>query len=313
MNPRNWLITTVGVTAVVVACVAGVNAALDPYGIFRDPTGRNLPGYGEDRLAKYLLNTRYVPANFDSLLVGPSVSGNWPVGNIKGLNIYNESLSGGDIAELKSLVDNSIASWRPKAVLLIVTPYVTLSHEFKTVTMTPDLRSRALGSLNLVYTYKEWASHELGRSTPIFDAAGSVDYSFLENKHVALNATLKDLLDPAKSGFDIDPEAMDAYRGLVAELQARKVPIVFIIPPMADELYRPKREAFTTYTNMVLGLRTERDRVIDFTSDAFKDLWSDQADSFTDGVHLHQSAAAKLTTIIGEQVEMWAQESGWLR
>jgi hypothetical protein len=96
-------------------------------------------------------------------------------------------------------------------------------------------------------------------------------------------------------------------------LQARQVPIVFIIPPMADELYRPKREAFATYTNMVLRMRTDRDRVIDFTSDGFKGLWSDQADSFTDGVHLRQSAAAKLTTIIGDRLQTWAQQSGWLR
>src|SRR5690349_5208110 len=106
MNTRKWLFTTITLTAAVVACCAAINATLDPWGILRDPTGRRLPGYGEDRLAKYLLNTRYVPANFDSLLIGPSVSGNWPVAGIKGLSIYNESLSGGDIAELKSLVDN---------------------------------------------------------------------------------------------------------------------------------------------------------------------------------------------------------------
>jgi hypothetical protein len=311
MNPRRWLITTLTVTAVLVACCAAVNATVDPYGIFRDPTGRKLAGYGDDRLAKYLLNSRYVPANFDSLLIGPSVSANWPVADIKTLSLYNESLNGGDIAELKSLVDNSMVSWRPKVALLIVTPYVTLSHEFKTVSMTPSLRSRALGSLNLVYAYKELMLHHLGRAMPNFDPVGSTDFE--EQRRLPLNAVLKSLLDPAKPGFDIDPEAMQAYRGLITELQAREVPIVFIIPPMADELYRPKQEALTTYATMLIGMGTKRDRVIDFRSDEFKDLWSDEADNFTDGVHLRRSAAAKLTSIVGQRLQVWAEQWGWER
>jgi hypothetical protein len=175
--------------------------------------------------------------------------------------------------------------------------------------MTPSLRSRALGSLNLVYAYREWMLHELGRATPSFDDVGSEDF---RDRRIPLNENLKRLLDPAKPGFDIDSDAMQAYRGLIMELQAREVPIVFIIPPMADELYRPKQHAFTTYADMLLRMRTERDRVIDFTSDEFKDLWSDQADSFTDGVHLRRSAAAKLTSIISQRLQAWAQQSGWL-
>jgi hypothetical protein len=310
MNARKWLLATLTVTAALVACCAAFNVTVDPYGIFRDPTGRKLAGYGDERLAKYLLNARYVPANFDSLLIGPSVCANWPVADIKTLRIYNESLNGGDITELKSLVDNSMASWRPKVALLIVTPYVTLSHEFKTVSMTPGLRWGALGSLNLVYAYKEWTLRELGRGTPVFDHVGSEDFA---DRRFPLNANLKRLLDPAEPGFDIDPEAMQAYRGLIMELQAHEVPIVFIVPPMADELYRPKQQAFRTYADTLLRMSTERDRVIDFTSDEFKDQWSGQADSFTDGMHLRQAAAAKVMGIIGERLHAWAQQSGWLR
>ncbi len=309
MNARKWLVTTLSVTAALVVCCIAVNATVDLYGLFRDPTGRRLAGYGDERLAKYLLNARYVPANFDGLLIGPSVSANWPVADIKILSIYNESLNGGDITELKTLVDNSLVSWRPKVALLIVSPYLTLSHEFKTVSLTPGLRSRALGSLNLVYAYKEWLLHERGRSTPEFDAAGSED---LGDGNRALNANLKNLFDPAKPGFDVDPEAMQAYRGLIMELQARAVPIVFIIPPMAEELYRPKQQALRTYADMLLRMSTQHDRVIDFTSDEFKDLWSDQSDSFSDGVHLRQSAAAKLTGVIGQRLQAWAQQPGWL-
>jgi hypothetical protein len=311
MNARRWLVTTLGITATLVACCMAVNASIDLYGLFRDPTGRRLPGYGDERLAKYLLNARYVPANFAGLLIGPSVSANWPVADVATLRIYNESLNGGDITELKAVVDNSLSSsWRPKVALLIVSPYLTLSHDFKTITLTPDLRARALGSLNLVYAYKEWLLHERGRATPEFDAGGSEN---LGDGDLVLNANLRSMLDPAKPGFDVDAEAIRAYRDLVAELQAREVPIVFIIPPMASALYRPKELAFRAYADTLLRSSTPRDRVIDFTSDEFKYLWSEQANSFSDGVHLRQSAAAKLTVAIGQRLELWAQEPGWLR
>lgn len=310
MNPRKWLLTTLTVTAVLVVCCVAFNATVDPYGIFRDPTGRKLPGYGDDRLAKYLLNARYVPANFDSLLIGPSVSGNWPVADIKILSIYNDSLNGGDITELKTLVDRSMRSWRPKVALLIVTPYLTMSHEFKTVALTPSLRLRALGSFNLIYAYKEWLLHQLGRATPSFDAVGSEDYG---NQPRPLNANLRGLFDPAKPGFDVDPEAMQAYRGLIVELQAHEVPIVFIIPPMADELYRPKQQAFRAYAETLLHMGLRRDRVIDFTKEGLDGTRWNQDSSFMDGVHLRQSAAAELTRIVGERLQTWSQQSDWLR
>src|SRR5215468_6006177 len=87
------------------ALIICANAAADIYGLFREPEHRSLRIYGDERLAKYLLSTRYVPANFDGVLIGTSASANWDTGKMRSLRLYNESLNGGNIVEEKAILD----------------------------------------------------------------------------------------------------------------------------------------------------------------------------------------------------------------
>src|SRR5256885_10156244 len=110
MSSRRWLVVTVATTLAAVALAVGANSALDIYGLFRDPTGRALPVYGNERVAKYLLGRRDVQANFDGVLIGSSVSANWSVGTMQGARLYNESVNGGNIVEEKALLDQVLES-----------------------------------------------------------------------------------------------------------------------------------------------------------------------------------------------------------
>ena len=58
--------------------------------------------------AKYLVNERYVPANFDGSIIGPSSSANWDVSSLAGARIYNESIPGGNAAEEQMLVKRAL-------------------------------------------------------------------------------------------------------------------------------------------------------------------------------------------------------------
>src|SRR5205823_11795187 len=95
MSSRRWLVVTVATTLAAVALAVGANSALDIYGLFRDPTGRALPVYGNERVAKYLLGRRYVQANFDGVLIGSSVSANWSVGPMHSARLSNGRGNGG--------------------------------------------------------------------------------------------------------------------------------------------------------------------------------------------------------------------------
>src|SRR5438105_1431990 len=77
---------------------AAVGYALDCYGLFREAQGRKIAVHSNDGTSKYLLSQRYVPANFDGLLVGSSVSASWDVSAIDG-RVYNASVNGGNISD----------------------------------------------------------------------------------------------------------------------------------------------------------------------------------------------------------------------
>src|SRR4051794_16661161 len=110
MRSQTWLATVL----VLIACGAGLsiagNAALDPYGLFRNTRSRKLLPYGDSRIAKYLLSARYVPENFNALLIGTSVSANWNLSGVEKLRIYNESVTAGTIVEEEAIAQQALSS-----------------------------------------------------------------------------------------------------------------------------------------------------------------------------------------------------------
>ena len=281
-------------------------AAADIYGLFRAPEGRSLPGYGDDRVAKFLLSTRYVQANFDGVFIGSSVSANWDVGHLHSLRLYNESLNGGNIVEEKAILDQLLAHGRPKAVLLLVHPYLTSSHDFNTVNLTSREMYGALGSKNLLLAYTDVFKTKRGKATAAFDGTGTADYGEETKK---LNKTLRKLMTPGTE-FEIDPEALQADRAIVADLHARHIPLAFVIPPTAEPIFVAKRQAFAHYDATLLGDRLPQDRLLDLSSDEYA-AFSKDVSLYADGVHLKGSAAAKVMAVLDERLRGWIAE-GWL-
>jgi hypothetical protein len=147
MRASTWLLTTVLFVALAGGVIVGTNVAIDIYGLYRPVRGRHLPVYGDERVAKYLLSSKYVTENFNALLVGASITANWDVRGFDRLRVYNASLNGGNIVEERALVEAALTGPGIDVVMLLVHPALTLDHEFRTVVMTPELRRAALGSI----------------------------------------------------------------------------------------------------------------------------------------------------------------------
>ena len=306
MWTRYWLKTTISITLIVTIGIAIADAYIDLFGVFRDPTGRELTVYGDDRVAKYLLSTRYVGANFDGVLIGSSMTANWTVGQMQSARLYNESLNGGNIVEEKVLLDRVLEqSGKTKLVLMVVHPYLTASHGFETVHISPREVWGALGSQNLFDAYKSMVKIRMGRETQSFDVAGAQDFGSEEKK---LNPTLFTMFKRGTE-FEVDPIAEENYRTAVAEIHARHIPLVFVIPPTYEGLLAQKREAFARFVQMQLSVKRPEDRVLDFSAPEFLEFQS-EAMNFSDGVHLRQQGAAQLTRIVDAQIKKWTDE-GW--
>lgn len=300
MTPSAWLAKAVGFTLLLLTAVAATNAAIDTYGVFRSPAGRHLPGYGDDRVAKYLLSERYVPTRFNALLIGSSVSANWDSSQINAFKVYNESMNGGNIVEEKTIADRALASSRIKLVILIVHPFLTSAHNFETVHVTPRENLEALGSQNLLNAYKDKLRSYFGKNAQTFDENGVLVFSDTSRE---MNAVLKRVMDPL-SGFKVDPVALQANEGLIAELHAAHIPILFVIPAISEPLLLSRAAQLASYSRLILGNKSESDEVIDFTSHDFQ-AFREDGKNFSDGVHLTTLGARHIVAFINQRLNDW--------
>lgn len=307
MQARNWLLLVVAIVAIGGCAVLGFNLTLDPYGLYRSSSGRALPAYGDDRVAKYLLSARYVPDNFNSILIGSSASANWPLHAIGKLRVYNESLDGGNSVEFRPLVEQALSRPGISVALLTVHPFATLSHNFETVRLEPALRYSPLGSMNLLDAYKEMLRVRLRHGHPVTDSTGTAHWDKLPT---VLNPTLQRLFDPA-TPFEIDPVALAAYRDIIADLRLHHVQIVFIVPPLREDLLRAKQSAFHDYNRFIETSKRPEDLELDFTSTEFADF-NRNAANFADGVHLNPEAAAAIVAELNRRIDGWVA-AGLLR
>lgn len=297
MHPRTWLLITI--LSIVATCglVAGFNCAFDIYGLYRPVRDRHLVAYGDPRVAKYLFNMRYVPENFDAVLIGSSMSANWDLRAIEKLRTYNNSVNGCNIVEQRAIVECALARPGLSTVFLIVHPYLTATHDFKTTRLSPDLAHSALGSLSLWAAYKDMLNIRLHRSQPLRDYAGTEAFGPMPRD---LNANMKRLFAPG-SRFEIDPVALETYRSFLAELRAHGIRIVFVVPPLFEGLLDSKREAFDNYARMIQAESRAGDKWIDFTSDSFAAFRKDRS-NFVDGVHMVPGATRQVVAHLNAAV-----------
>jgi hypothetical protein len=299
MRPGYWLLTTVSTVLLATAALAAVNMRVDVYGLYRPSQGRRLSVFGDARVSKYLLSMRYVPENFNAMLTGASISANWDVTAIQNLRVYNGSLNGGNIVEEKSLIEASLDRPGISAVFLLVHPALTYSHDFHTVEMKPELKRSALGSLSLWAAYKDMVNIRLGRLPRTFDDAGTE--TFL-NPSSEMNEFMKQMWSAPE--FAVDPAAMQAYLTLVANLRARGVQIVFIVPPTSEQLLQTKGPPLERYLQRMRSELGTGDLWIDFMSPEYGQFRKDRA-NFSDGVHLMPVGARQVVSQIDAAINGW--------
>ena len=102
---KKWLVLFSVILISATASLVTANYFIDYYGLFRDVEGKKLMPYDNFRLAKYLYSYNYIPVNYDGILIGPSASINLDTSKIVNRNVYNLSLDGANISEMKLVTD----------------------------------------------------------------------------------------------------------------------------------------------------------------------------------------------------------------
>lgn len=298
MQPGKWLLTFFFFLAALLAVAMTANYALDIYGLYRDERAGSRPALGDERIAKYLLASRYVPANFDGLLLGPSITANWRTNRMASCRCYNASLNGGNIVEEQAVAAQALPSGHIKLAILLIHPSLTLSHDFKTAEMSPKQRIAALGSESLLYAYKDAFWRITNPHETYNDGFGA---AYWGDAHHPLNEINIGLLRPGVP-FDVDPEALAVYHHLLEQLQRYGVRVLLVVPPLAEDLLEQKKLYFNRYSERIIDQTPSPTPVLDFTTPAYRSF-RENPRNFTDGVHMTQKGA----NIITDEVDRYLQ------
>jgi hypothetical protein len=284
---------------VVTVAIAGatLNYRINAFGVFGDVRGKTYRSYlNEDREAKYLFSLNYIPSNFDGVLIGSSITGNWDTRKIALAKTYNLSIDGANITEEKILAENVFARKKLRLVLFCVYPHMVSNHGRKTAYMQPSDYWSALGSAQLLREYGNRILGQMGRRKTVDDEFGVPDYSDLERN-----------VDPAKADYRLshreevilDETAVAEYTNLLDEARTNGARIVGFIPPHYAGVWNTPDYAF--FLARMKSLFRPDEKIVDFNDSQYEQFRKTRG-NFYDGVHLSGAATEFLTSELNSRL-----------
>ena len=294
-----FLAGAAGVAAVVVA----FNAYVDVYGIFRPARGRRLPLYGEERLVKYLHTFRYIPENFDGVLLGSSVSDNLETDRLGGYRIYNASINGGNIEDVKPLAENLFRRGEMQLTVFCIHRYLTLDHVKKTELMSPRQYWGALGSPQLIAAYVSGLAIRSGFLESGYAECGARRFGWSSDTAQSRKA-IGEALDGIARGtapagnYTIDPVALAELKDILAAARRHSRRVLVFHPPLPAPVLAARTAQYERYRDTINALLQPGDLLVDFNGPQYAEMRADFG-NFVDAVHLSHTGARLVSDELG--------------
>lgn len=292
MRYKAFNLLVYGMVLAAAGMVAALDMAVDPYGLFHGDRGRSCVVNYNERTTKYLFAHRYIPEQFDALLVGSSITANWDTSGVRGCALYNGSLNGGNISEGRLIAEQVIRRRPPRLLLMTIHPYLTETYGRKTGSMVESEFWGALGSHQLLLCYGHALATRFGWLRRTSNAYGQDDFD-----PPARPAGVP----PAPEPYHVDARALAEYAGLLEQARQAKVRIVGVIPPVEEAFGRPRQGFLQDYYRQVLPLFRNDEPIIDFNTPEDLPMRSAPG-NFTDGVHLSRATAAGTVSLLEQRL-----------
>jgi hypothetical protein len=298
--------------AAVAAFVIPLNMYADIYGLFRPAAGRHVFVSGEARTAKYLHSFRYIPSNFDGVLLGSSVSENMQTKEFSTYRIYNASINGGNIEDVKPIADNIFHNGNLKVTILCIHRYLTNDHAKKTDLMTPKQYWGALGSPQLLTAYLSRAAVRFGMASGKFDEYGAADYGpdpRPQSVQKSIATTVEELQRGQASvgNYYVDPVALADLKDVITTARLHSRQLIIVYPPVPAPVFALRSSEYSHYRNTIDSLLYPQDIVVDFNDAAYQEMRNNPV-NFADAVHLSRTGAAAVVAEVDKVLEKTASD-----
>lgn len=304
---RQFLIRTVVALGILIIVSVALHITFDIYGLFRPVTGRKIQIYHEERISKYLLMQRYVPANYNGLVIGTSLSDNLDITTAnekhKKLRFYNGSMMGANISEVRKVAETGMTKGI-RNMIFCVSPYQFKNTGAKEVQLDSKLYYGALGSWNLYETYGialirlfELAPQKFPKQHINADGVNN----FTERYRAAdVRERIRQVADVHRGrDFGIEPEALAEFRLLIDGLKKSGVNLLVYFHPVPEELYIAQSDAYRQFEGIVRDIVGNDKIILDMNESSWKTFTNDYS-NYIDNGHLSQQGQAKVTVSIME-------------
>ncbi len=271
---------------------------MNEFGLFGDVGPGEYRVWGYEKTTKYLFTYNYIPRNYEAILVGPSYGNEaMDTRKIANFSVYNLSMNGVKVSELRIAAENAISMGEMKFMILCLDPYLTWTGGVDEGFIGPKMYWSSLGSMFMLKYYLIKRRQQAQSTTDPFSKShtGFVDYSHLPQDGTSEELVLRRIEEYRASDtpiyrMNIDEEAYFDLGELLSFTRAAGVQIFAYYYPKAKAAYDVVEDEYAVFKGRVDELLNDDDVVIDFNTSDFDDLRTDY-DSFRDGYHLTPKGA----------------------
>ncbi|MDW7696023.1 hypothetical protein R9C00_29550 (plasmid) [Flammeovirgaceae bacterium SG7u.111] len=300
-----FLITTLGSLLLVFA----INYTIDIYGLYASVKGESKKVYYNERKSKLLLSKNYIPTNYNTILIGPSLSDNINVSYFSDeeLSIYNASMMGAKINELVPIVKNFVEKGGQN-IIICLHPYLTDSYK-ELDSQEKNNYMIVLGSLDLYRSYLlmllDGTSVKNKISKNDIDQYGFNNYySFLKVADVKKKIEEEAALHQDEE-IKVGPKALTSLETILLFLKKNNVRCMGYFHPIPEGIYNKNKQNYANFQHSIQSVfEKSKMKTIDFNTPKFKDFTSNY-NNYIDHGHLSEMGQKELfETVLNEFQEV---------
>jgi len=216
------LLLAASVAAALVAAFGSFNLWQDDFGLFWSQQPKTV--WVREKTTKYLFAHRYIPENFEGLLMGPSYSDSFmETRQIEGYRIYNMSMDGANATEIRDVALTALDAGKMRFIIVCLTPYITKDHGIKGAEINPkEYWGSVFSLLPLDVLKAKWAAGS--KADPERASAWGMT-SFIQRPHMTWERFMKSEANGSNYYADLDPVAVEHLGEVLKAARAKNVQV----------------------------------------------------------------------------------------
>ncbi|PIB34639.1 hypothetical protein BFP72_04045 [Reichenbachiella sp. 5M10] len=287
---RTYFFTTCISAVLLIALLISINVYVDMYGLYRETTDKTI--YHNEKLSKYLLAHRYIPENFNRVVIGPSLSDNLDLSTLgdNSKRYYNASVMGANITELNTILKEIVKHGEIDQVIICLHPYLTKDAQSKGQSLNNKTRYSALGSLNLYQTYVFYFIRTLNilptkYPQNQFSRDGTNNYYNQFRVENVKQRIKEEAIAHHDEPIVVNRDALRELKKLLVYLDAQNIQVLGYFHPVPSIILEANKMEYLKYQQMIESLFLPSQHILDFNHPSYR-FFRDNATNYIDHGHL---------------------------